>query len=130
MKRMLTCGHLVEDGAEREDVGTGIHLCALRLLRRHIGHRADYGAFLRLRLHCRRRRGKLAGRRLRQLRHPKVKYLHQPVVCHHHVCRLKIPVNDSSGMRGRERGRDLGTILQRVLELQALPPDQLVECLH
>ena len=32
-------------------------------------------------------------------------------------------------MRGRERGRDLGTILQRVLELQALPPDQLVECL-
>jgi hypothetical protein len=32
-------------------------------------------------------------------------------------------------MRSPERGGDLGAILQRVLELQPLPPDQLVECL-
>jgi hypothetical protein len=53
LKSMLTCDHLVKDRAEREDVGAGIHLCALCLVWRHIDHRTDYGAVFRLRLHCR-----------------------------------------------------------------------------
>src|SRR5258706_5668178 len=34
-------GHLIEHGAEREQVGAGVKIFAARLLGRHIGHGAD-----------------------------------------------------------------------------------------
>ena len=40
-KRPRAREHLVEDHAEREDVGPRIHRQALRLLRRHAGHGSD-----------------------------------------------------------------------------------------
>ncbi len=39
-ERHGACGHLVENSAEGEQVGSGIELFSFRLLGRHISHRA------------------------------------------------------------------------------------------
>ena len=121
--------HLVQDRAEREDVGPRIDPLALGLLRRHVGRRPDDHARLGAQGRCHRGPGVAAGRRLHQLRQAKVEHLHQALPGDHDVGRLEIAVDDARGMRGAECLADLHGVFQGVGERQPAVLDQLRETL-
>ena len=111
--------HLVEDDAERPDVGALVDGLAPRLLGRHVGRGAEDDAELRpvrgrhrRRVHERRRarevgRGGAARGRVHRLGQAEVEDLDLPVRRELHVGGLEVAVDDSLLVRGLERLGDL-----------------------
>ena len=135
-ERPASGGQLVEDDAEREEIGPCVHGLAADLLRRHVGHRAQDLTHAGDR--CRARAdGRACGirRRIqRDLREAEVEHLHPAVVGHHDVAGLEIAVHDAALVRGDEgvgqRDRELehageGKPARGDELVQALPVDQL-----
>ena len=84
-----------------------------RLLRRHVGDRAEHGA------RCRVRRGRSAvGERANELGEPEVEDLHESVARDHHVLRFEIAMHDPSLVRGGETVGDFHRDAQHVLQRQ------------
>jgi hypothetical protein len=99
--------HLVEDDPEREDVRSGVDLAAARLLRRHVGHRAEDLSLsgdrdTALRGHV--RDVGVGGRRI-DPGEAEVEYLHSAFVGDHDVAGLQVPVDDAAFVR---RGQSIG----------------------
>ena len=113
-KRALAGRHLVEDGAEREQLGARIHLVRLHLLRGHVWHRAHHHTGVGERSR-RRRVVDERRRRLVQLGETEVQDLHAGLG-EHDVRRLQIPVDDADTMRGGERLGQLGRDSQCLVE--------------
>ena len=101
-------GHLVEHGAEREDVGARVGRLPLELLGRHVLERADDRALLgeRPRRRCRAtsRRGPPACAVARRAARPKSSSL-APPRGQHDVAGLQVAVHDPGAVRGVERLR-------------------------
>ena len=117
-ERLLPGRHLVEHGAEREDVGAPVGFLALELLGRHVLERPENRAFLRQAL-LRRQRGRagLLSWRRHRLREPEVEQLHARLR-QHDVGGLQVPVHDPLPVRLVEGVGDLGSVAQRRLERQ------------
>ena len=129
IKSPLTGEHLVEQGAERENIAARIHLIAFGLLRRHVRSGPDNRAPLGVwawRFHTR-RLGKFARRGLGNLCQPEIQHFDEIVLGHHNVGRLQISVNNSRRVSLRQRFGDLHGILQRLVQPQPVPADQLIQ---
>ena len=113
-ERPLARGHLVEDHAEREDVGAGISVAAFELLRRHIAQRAQNrvrtGEVGRLSEFVAETRHHRLGRHLRE---PEVEELHARRR-EHDVARFDIPVHDAMPVGERDSVGERGRVQQRV----------------
>ncbi len=110
----LARGHLVENRAEGELVGTEVHRLAGRLLGRHVTDRPHHGA----RFGARRAGGhrRAFGRRdaaLGQFGEAEVQDLHVAVLRHDQVLGLQVPVHDSRRVRRREALGDLSADIER-----------------
>ena len=119
-------GHLIEDGAEREQIGAGIEFLAARLLGRHVGHRA----------HCRSRAGQVlldrrafGGGRLRagQLRQSKVEDFGLTALGDEDVRRLDVAVHNLFRVRGIERIGYFDGQRQQRLGLHRLARDAMLQ---
>ena len=101
LRGMASREHLVEENAEREDVGARIDGLALCLLGRHVGRRPGKVSFTRF--------GDGGSLALHQgshwFRETEVEHFDPPILGHHDVVGLQIPVNDALGVRGRHRVR-------------------------
>ena len=102
-ERARSRGELVQDDAEREDVGTLVDGFAFGLLRRHVMGRAKQDSHLR---GDGRERPRLTGR-TDELGQAEVEHLHVAVRPHHHVFRLDVAMDDCSRMRRHQRAGDL-----------------------
>ena len=121
--------HLIQDHAEREQVGASVELVAERLLGRHVGDRAQHGTgtrqirFDRAGLSLVPIRG---GRRV-ELRHqlgqPEVEDLHLAGARHEDVRRLQVAMENPFCMGGDQSFGDLERQLQRRLERQRTQTD-------
>ena len=82
-KRGPPTDHLVEQAAQRVEVGLGCYLAPGRLLRRHVGHGADHHAH--------------TGQASPPKRHrqPEIAELGGPIRGQPHVARLQVPVHDA-----------------------------------
>jgi hypothetical protein len=137
----MCCHHLVQDGAQREDVRPVIRLAALELLRRHVLQRADDDAL-------RRERGTLGAglpRDRRVIRFPgaerdmvlreaEVQQL-RAAPGQHHVARLEVAVDDALAMRGFQGARNLLAVTEDLVHreraaLQAMRERLAVQVLH
>ena len=109
-KRRMAGQHFVQHTAKCPDVGALVDGLPSRLLRTHVGRRAEDGPFLRA-AHGHGRRLQLAGRRLREA---EVQHLHDAVRSDFDIRRFEIPVNDPFLVRGVERIGDLTRDRERV----------------
>ena len=100
--------HLVQDGAERENVGPGVDRATFRLLRRHVGGRAHDNA----RLGRHRADGRFGRRQLDQFREPEVEHLRASVAGDHDVGRLDVAMDDAAAVGDRKRAGDLHRVIQ------------------
>ena len=98
-ERALAGQHLVEHRAEAEDIRARVERLALRLLRRHVGHRADHRAVHRLR--------HVGAAAADQLRQAEIEQLDGPLRVTMMLRRLQIAVEDALAVRGFERAGDL-----------------------
>ena len=109
------CDRLVENAAEREDVGTGIDGPPLHLLGRHVARGSEHdslaGPMLRpcgggaqILLRC---------ASLRELREAEIQDLRVAVFGDHEVARLQIPVNDSRRVGVSEPFGSLGEVAEQ-----------------
>ena len=125
--------HLVEDGAEGEDIRPGVDLLPLGLLRGHVIHGPQDEAFVGQRPlrpaegHGRAGGGDGFGDPLGQLGQAEVEDLDPAVVRDHDVRRLEVAVDDPGGVGPGQPVGDLDGVFERFGELQALAPDQMVE---
>ena len=101
--------HLVEDHADRVEVGGRPGRVALGLLGREVLRRA----------HDRARLGHLRRPRPRD---PEVGDLEQVLVAHDHVVRLEVAVHDAVAVRVTRRVEDLDRVVDRALRARAAPP--------
>ena len=120
VERPLPREHLVEHAAERPDVGALVHRLAARLLRAHVGGRAEDHPGLRHRGRRDRRRLRDArrcdARRLHRLRQAEVQHLHRAVRSHLDVRRLQVAMDDALLVRRFERLGDLLRDGQRLVD--------------
>ena len=111
---------LVEDAAERPDVGSLVHRLAARLLGAHELRGAEDDAGLRAVADERRRQREVrlgTGRlRIESLREAEVEDLDPPVRGDLDVGRLQVPVDDAAIVRRLERLGDLTRDLERLVE--------------
>ncbi len=105
LERATAGGHLIEDRAEREEVGARIGRQPARLLRRHVVDRAEHGPHRRqVSPRGRRGAGRLsAGLVVLELRESEVEDLHLAAGGDHHVHRLQVAMDDALRVRGLER---------------------------
>ena len=101
--------HLVEDGAEGEDVGPRVDWASFGLFWRHVRRRAHDQPGPR----AQRRHRLLCRRPFDELRDAEVEDLRPAVAGDHDVGRLDVAVDDAVGVRSRKRGGDLSTRLER-----------------
>ncbi len=113
--------HLVEHGAEREDVRARVGLAAFELLRRHVLEGAEHRAPLRQRLARLglRRQGRGSGKRAvpsrrLELRQTEVEEL-DPALRQHHVAGLQVAMDDALPVRLVQRVGDLDAEAQELL---------------
>ena len=119
-KGALPGDHLVDDQAERVDVGARVDHAALELLGRHVGDGADQGALGAERGAGRlivERRARRAGVALAQLGEAEVEQLDAPFG-QHHVAWLEVAVGDAFAVRAGERLGERGGVLQCLVERQ------------
>ena len=105
MERAASREHLVEDAAEREDVGAMIAALPANLFGRHVADRAEHDAWF-----GRGRHGGRVGRRERVRglpRQTEIEDLDRAVAADEHVVRLQIAMRDVLVMRGREAAGNL-----------------------
>ena len=114
-ERRLPCEHLVEEHAEREQIGAGVEIAAARLFGRHVVERAHDDAVLGLD-ELRRSSLEAAERRAHQLGEPEVQDLHVAVGADHHVLGLEVAMDDAGVVRGRDRLRDLDGDVERLVD--------------
>ena len=115
-KRLLSSGHLVEDKAEREQIGPNVDVLAARLLRRHVIDRTDGKPWARQHLgslqRCRRRQRRIlpvSERRLQwgELCDAEIEHLRMTVSRDEDVGGLDVAMDDALRMRGAECVGDL-----------------------
>ena len=120
LKRPAAGEALVEDAAEAPHVGPAIHGLALRLLRTHVGRRAENhpgdGARRGQRRRCGQVNASAGGLRRQRLGQTEVEHLDLPVGRELHVRRLEIAVDHARLVRGLERGGDLTHQLDRLVD--------------
>jgi hypothetical protein len=95
--------HLVQDCAQRKDVGSRVGRKAFHLFGRHVADRSHDDARLGRGCGGLRLRHWSAGRlRVRQLRQAEIQDLDAAVTGHEQVLRLEVPVHDAFLVRRRE----------------------------
>ena len=105
--------HLVEDRAQREEVGAGVGGETPHLLRRHVPIRADHHAGPRLGERPRRRQLVAGALGADELGDPEVEDLGPPVAGQEQVLRLEVAVDDAALVRRRQAARHRGGDLRR-----------------
>jgi hypothetical protein len=117
VERPVSRGHLVQEHAEGEDVGSTIFQVPLHAFRRHVGERAD------LRGRCRRgqdRRRDIGSRGDEVVRaHPReseVDDLHAAIAPEHDVAGFEVTVRDAAVVRGIDGCRDLSGECEQAIE--------------
>src|SRR5262245_15416314 len=93
-KRTLASQHLVENDAERPEIGAVVNLVSLYLLGRHVRDGSK-------------RRPWVREADVVRLREPEVEDPHASVAQEHHVCRLQIAMHDPRLVRRAQTGGDL-----------------------
>ena len=123
MERSTAGRRLVEDRAEREDVGALIDDLALRLLGRHVGSRTQHHALAGQRCHLGGHLGRqVPGRRLRvrrQFGETEVEHLEPAVARQHDVRRLEIAMYHALFVRHGERFGDRQGDIERLRQREA-----------
>ncbi len=112
LERAAPREHLVEDGAECEDVRAVVGGLAAHLLRGHVARRAHDDALVGV--HGSRGAVTSRGLRARQLGQPEIQDLHAPVAEHEEVRRLEIPMDQPVIVRRGEAARDLERDVDRL----------------
>ena len=110
LERPAAGEHLVEDDAQREEVGAAVGALAPQLFRRHVAHRAHQGGGPS-RLRPPRQRAVQRGQ-------AEVEDLHPAVDADEDVLRLEIAVHDAAGVSGGEPSGNLERDLQGGRERQ------------
>src|SRR5207248_9798510 len=115
--------HLIKHAAEAEQIRADIDVFSTRLLRGHVGHRADSGTGTRehrtvescsggngdlLVLFC-------------QFGQAEIKYLGAPAVGYENICRLDIAMNDALAMRGIESVGNLNRNIEMLFVSECFP---------
>jgi hypothetical protein len=98
LERALARDHLVEENAERKDIGARIGRLARRLFRCHVAGRAQNPAFTGEIGTRSDRRRRAIGCRRHDLGETEVEHLDDPVVLQHHVRGLEVAVRDTLGV--------------------------------
>ena len=106
-ERAFPGGHLVQDAAQREDIGAPIHGQAGRLFGREVAHRPHHHP-----RHGAQRRGRVGvdgarAARFDQLGEAEVEHLRAAVGRHHDVLGLDVAVDDARLMRGGKSAGDV-----------------------
>ena len=121
--------HLVEHGAEAEDVAARIDRAAGRLLRRHVGGGPrDRPRQTQRRIRLARERALVrAILATDALGQPEVEHLDGAVAADHHVGRLEVAMNDALRVRGAERVGHRDGDAQQLAQPQPAAGDGRVE---
>ena len=119
--------HLVEDAAERPDVGPPVHHLTRGLLRRHVGRGAQHDTHLGLRRGHGRRFCGVCGPADPTLGETEVQHLDDAVRANLHVARLEVTMDDAALVRVIERINDLSRDGRRLVELQRPRSDLLCQ---
>src|SRR5207249_1753300 len=123
-ERAPTGDHLVEDRAEREDVGAVIGVLPLHLFRRHVGYRSHDGAAQRLegrRIRASSLPWRNHGRIAHQLGDAEVDDLQAALDRDEQVLRFEIAVHDSLGVRRRQAAGELDRVIEQLRWRQRRP---------
>src|SRR5207245_11651624 len=87
--------HLIEEGAEAEDIGARIYSLALGLLWGHVGGGPDDHTLFSRRLEGTRHVVSTRRRGCGKFGQAEVESLHEPLLVNHHIIWLHVPVNDA-----------------------------------
>ena len=124
--------HLIQNGAEREQVAPSVDGSAVRLFRRHVGERAESHARLRQRVFADRRlcagRGEFNRFHLRdELGQPEIEHLDLAAIGDENVGWLDIAVHDAFGVGSLESAEDLNAEAEDISHREPVALDAVLE---